>query len=90
MSAKTGMKARMMITIAKKIGRPTCCAALSVACQVSAGVSRPAAFLLLRRSQCRMTFSVITMPGIHQHADGDGNAAQRHDVGGDAELPSSG
>ena len=33
-SANTGMKARMMMTIAKKIGRPTSFAALSVISQM--------------------------------------------------------
>ena len=60
-SEKTGMNARMMMTIAKKIGRPTCRAATSVTSMISAPLSRrPFSFSAV--SAWRMTFSVITMP----------------------------
>jgi len=60
-SAKIGTKASTMMPIAKKIGRPTCCEAASTVCQVSSAVSRrPRAVSAC--SQCRITFSVVTMP----------------------------
>ena len=64
----TGTKARMTMAMAKKIGRPTCWAAARVMSQVSRAVRRagePSPFFALSssaRSQCRMTFSVITIP----------------------------
>ncbi len=85
-SVNTGMKARMMISMAKKMGRPTCCAASSVTCQDLVRREAPVA---------APGFQPLAVPddvlghddaGIHQHADGDGDAAQRHDVRGDAKL----
>ena len=67
------------------MGRPTWVAAVRVWSKVSAGrQSSPEAVLgplavaddVLRHDDAR----------IHQDADGDGDAGQRHDVGGDAEL----
>ena len=49
------------MTIAKKIGRPTCCAASSVTCSDSALFSR-APFFFSASSQWRMAFSAMTMP----------------------------
>ena len=39
-SANTGTNARMMIAIAKKMGRPTCLQTSRVTCHVSAAVKR--------------------------------------------------
>jgi len=49
------------MTIAKKIGRPTCCAASSVTCNDSALLSRRP-LIFSASSQWRMAFSAMTMP----------------------------
>ena len=46
--------------MAKKMGRPTCFDASSTAAKISVAVSAPP-FLDVAASQCRMTFSVITI-----------------------------
>lgn len=60
-SANTGRKARMMMAMANTMGRPTCAAASRVQAMVSEGVSRRP-WTRSASSQCRITFSVITIP----------------------------
>ncbi len=80
--AKTGMKARMMMAMEKKIGRPTRRVASSTVCRQAARSRRSTPALLdeaegvLRDDDGR----------VHEDADGDGDAGQRHDVRRDAEV----
>src|SRR5213593_2223788 len=74
-SAKTGMNARMMIAIEKKIGRPTSRVASS-----TVSVTR-----LRSRGSTPLLHEPEGVLGhddrcVDEHADGDGDPGERHDV----------
>ena len=76
-SANTGTKARMMIAIEKKIGRPTSCAALK-----GDFADFRSIFSMFLRIVLRVADHVLRHDDsrIDQHTDGDGDPAKRHDV----------
>ena len=71
----------MMIAIEKKIGRPTSVAARSVISPICAAILAMLLEVLLGMPQHVFGHHDSR---IDQHADGDGDASERHDVGGDA------
>ena len=82
-SAKTGMNARMMIAIEKKIGRPTRRVASSTV-SVTRRRFRGLIVALLHEAEGVLGDDDRR---VHEHADGDRDARQRHDVRGDIEVP---
>ena len=78
-SENTGMKLTVMTSNAKKSGRPTLLAAAMMTSTRSA-VGWIAAFLLAEMFQEFVGVLDHDDGRIHHRADGDGDAAQRHDV----------
>ena len=81
-SANTGTKARMMMAIEKKIGRPTRRVASSTVAATRRAVAQVDAALLDEAERVLGDDD----GRVHQHADGDGDAGQRHDVRRDPEV----
>ena len=80
-SAKTGTKARMMMTMAKEMGRPT--SARGVERDFPDVIAIVAVLLLVLFGLADDVFGHDDAC-VDEHADGDGDAAERHDVRRDA------
>ena len=81
--AKTGMKDIRMIMTEKKIGRPT-------VRQAGITISRVSPVIRLSAEMRRQMMRGVLHHHdrlVHQDADRDGDARQRHDVRRDAEVP---
>ena len=81
-SANTGMNARMMMVIEKKIGRPTRCVASRTVSSTRRAVPRVDPSLLQEAERVLGHHD----GGVDEHADRDGDAGQRHQVRRDAEV----
>ena len=78
-SVKIGRKLTVMSSSEKKIGRPTSLHASTM----TRWRSRPGGAAASRTC----AFSISTIDRVGQLADGDGDAAERHDVRRQAEVP---